>query len=766
MCNPYQPINKSGTVVFKPDKTFLLFYQLITIVVVSALIYLYTLGNDFAYDDKFTITNNYLIRSWHKILTIFTNDYFTSSGELSYRPVVTLSYFIDYFFWHLNPLGYHLTNLLLHSLNAVLLFFLFTSICWNFKPSAVKMPHSVQHDSICHSERREECYIKVLSGEPDKESKSFFSQNAEVPVLRVQTIKTSVPFTASLIFCIYPILTEAVNAISYREDIMAATFYFAAFLFYLKTHQRQSVLWYGISLLCYFLGLFSKEMAITFPILIGLYDVMRYGKTLFTFKRIRYHIGYIIITVFYITLRFVFLHNPAESYIPYPQNSLWINFLTMSKVIASYIKLLFFPVHLNADYVVPNTSSPGELSFVLSFLLIVSVIVITYRLFFYSKALFFSILWFFVTLLPVLNIIPIENIMAERYLYIPLVGFCILGGQLLSLIPGSGLKSDILTSWSFPFIISIILTGFCWQTCNRAKIWFDDLSLWSTTVIDSPQSSRAHNNLGVLYKKMGFIDAAMKEYNTAIQIRPDYSEAHGNIANVYMNKGLSILDKRVLSKTFDNLAKAYVDEGHLKNAIAEYKKSIEISPFNETAHFNLGVTYGKIGLTNEAEIEYKNVIQINDNNPHAHNNLGNIYEDRNLLDNAMAEYKLSASIDQGSAITHNNMGNVYVKKGLLDEAIMEYKLATTCDPKGVIYHENLGNTYTKKGLIEEAIGEFELITNLDPKNTSTYVSLITLYWNNKRNSQKAIHYLKELSALEPGQSEAINKMIEKLGIKE
>src|SRR3972149_2391979 len=94
MCNPYQPINKRGTVVFKPEKTFLLFYQLLIIVVVSVLIYLYTLGNDFAYDDKFTITNNYLIRSWHKLPTIFTNDYFTSSGELSYRPVVTLSYFI------------------------------------------------------------------------------------------------------------------------------------------------------------------------------------------------------------------------------------------------------------------------------------------------------------------------------------------------------------------------------------------------------------------------------------------------------------------------------------------------------------------------------------------------------------------------------------------------------------------------------------------------------------------------------------------------
>ena len=736
MCNPYQPINKRGTVVFKPDKTFLLFCQLLIIVVVSALIYLYTLGNDFAYDDKFTITNNYLIRSWHKIPTIFTSDYFTSSGELSYRPVVTVSYFIDYFFWQLNPLGYHLTNLLLHSLNSVLLFFLSTRL------------------------------FSVIRDEPDKALKSFFPQNPEARISTIQTVKISVPFIASLIFCTYPLLTEAVNAVSYREDIMAATFYFAAFLFYLKTYQHQSVLWYGISLLCYFLGLFSKEMAITFPILLGLYDIMRYGKGLLTFKRIRYHIGYILITVFYITLRFVFLHNPTESYIPYPQNSLWINFLTMSKVAASYIKLLFFPVHLNADYVVPHTSSPGEWSFVLSFLLIISVMVITYRLFYYSKALFFSILWFFVTLLPVLNIIPIENIMAERYLYIPLVGFCILGGQLLSLIPGSGLKSDPLTSCIFPFIIGIILTGFCWQTCNRAKIWFDELSLWSTTVVDSPQSSRAHNNLGVLYKKMGFIDAAMKEYNTAIQIRPDYSEAHGNIANVYMNKGLSILDKRVLSKTIDNLAKAYADEGHLKNAIAEYKKSIEISPFNETAHFNLGVTYGKMGLTNDAEIEYKNVIQLNNNNPHAHNNLGNIYEDRDLLDNAMTEYKLSASIDPESAITHNNMGNVYVKKGLFDEAIMEYKLATKYDPKGIIYHENLGNTYTKKGLIEEAIAEFELTVNMYPQNANSYVSLITLYWNYKRDSQKAIHYLKELSVLEPEQSEAINKMIEKLGVKE
>lgn len=100
----------------------------------------------------------------------------------------------------------------------------------------------------------------------------------------------------------------------------------------------------------------------------------------------------------------------------------------MSKVLASYIKLLFFPINLNAVYVVQHATSPVEISFILSLLLIVSVIVITYRLFFCSRILFFSVLWFSIALLPVMNIIPIENIMAERYLYIPLVGFCILVG--------------------------------------------------------------------------------------------------------------------------------------------------------------------------------------------------------------------------------------------------------------------------------------------------------------------------------------------------
>ena len=105
----------------------------------------------------------------------------------------------------------------------------------------------------------------------------------------------------------------------------------------------------------------------------------------------------------------------------------------MLKVLAPYIKLLFFPVNLNADYIVPVASSPWDMPCILSLLLIISIAVIGCRLFFHSKLLFFSLLWFFVALVPVLNIVPIGNIMAERYLYIPVIGFCIMGSYTNSL---------------------------------------------------------------------------------------------------------------------------------------------------------------------------------------------------------------------------------------------------------------------------------------------------------------------------------------------
>src|SRR3989339_1379258 len=345
--------------------------KLILLIAVPIIAYTNSLQNTFVYDDVFTITDNYFIRNWGNFPVFFTDDYFKYSGEVTYRPVVTFSYFIDYFLWHLNPVGYHLTNILLHAVNAILVYFLLYAI--------------TKH--------------RILA------------------------------FLTAILFALHPILPEAVNGISYREDLLATVFFLSSILLFIQSAIRnpQSKIrnyLYPLSLFSYLLALCSKEVAITLPLIIFLLDWLLEDKSRIKKNTIEYYMGFILVSGFYLFLRFVWFHNPIEKQLAYPDNSFLVNFLTMPKIFCSYIKLLFFPIHFNAEYIIAHTQTQFAATFILSIIFLSVIGVITYRFYNHSKRLFFFMLWFFVTLAPMMNIIPIANIMAERYLYLPSVGFC------------------------------------------------------------------------------------------------------------------------------------------------------------------------------------------------------------------------------------------------------------------------------------------------------------------------------------------------------
>src|SRR3989339_1852277 len=174
----------------------------ILLVAIPVLIYINSLQNTFVYDDVFTITDNYFIRDWGNFTALFTNDYFKYSGEVTYRPVVTFSYFIDYFLWHLNPAGFHLTNILLHVVNVVLVYLLVSAVS------------------------------------------------------RSRTAS----FLTSILFALHPVLTEAVNGISYREDLLTTTFFLSSILLFIQSAIRnpQSKIHYYF---LYILALFSYLLA-------------------------------------------------------------------------------------------------------------------------------------------------------------------------------------------------------------------------------------------------------------------------------------------------------------------------------------------------------------------------------------------------------------------------------------------------------------------------------------------------------------------------
>ncbi len=700
----------------KADKSFSLF----TIVLLSSfsvLLYLNTIHGKFVYDDFKIIVENSFIKEWKYFPKIFTNDYFFISGEMSYRPLVTISYFIDYTIWHLNPFGFHFTNIILHTANVVL-FYLFLSIILKNKK------------------------IILLS---------------------------------SLFFVTHILLVETVNAIGYREDLLSAAFMLVSLIYFIKSDDSlsrenskkyQFILYYTISLVAYVFSLFSKEMAITLPALLPLFVIFSRQKPWPGIaKRLKgVYIGYIAVSMFYLIIRFTVIKNTVLT-VDYQQGGFWLNVFTMIKVLVSYIKLSFFPYNLNADYVVPLVNTPQEWSSVLSITFLVSIFVVFVILCRLRNILACWISWFFITLLPVMNIIPIGNIMAERYLYIPVMGFCVVKGVLIYRITDTTLSTHAMRLRRIVqmFLVLFTIGGYGVFIVQRNGIWRDELTLWTKTIQRSPSSHRAHCNLGNVYMEGGLIEKAQKEYQTALDINPQNASVHSNLGTVYSKKGLPDkafaeykeaikLDKNY-AQPHNNLGNIYFNQGQIDKAKLEYGEALRIKPDYSHAHNGLGSVYDALGELDKAMEEFKKSLLYDNYYIHAINNLGINYAKRGQLNEAVNEFKRAVELDAGQAQAHYNLGLAYERLGKITDAVSEYNTVIKIDSQNFNAHYALGILYESLGLFDKAVDEFQKIAVLYPKNVNIYKKLIFLYMENRKDTEMAQYYLKELLKIDPSQAQ-------------
>ncbi|HLE86881.1 MAG TPA: tetratricopeptide repeat protein [Candidatus Brocadiaceae bacterium] len=532
------------------------------------MLYLNATYGKFVYDDFKIIVENCFIKEWKYFPKIFTKDYFTISGEMSYRPIVTISYFVDYAIWRLNPFGFHLTNVILHTLNAVLFYLLLNAVLQNKK-------------------------IVLFS---------------------------------TLFFVTHLALVETINAVGYREDLLSATFLLVSLIYFVKSdnllyrtnNQRGFTLFYAISLIAYLCALFSKEMAITFPVLLPLFTIFS-GKKIWPgiLKRFKgIYIGYITVSLFYIIIRFIVFRN-HELKAAYQPGGFLVNTLTMIKILASYIKLSFFPFNLNADYVVPLVKTPLEGSFILSITFLISIFIIFAILTKLRNMFACWMAWFFIMILPVMNILPIGNIMAERYLYIPVMGFCVAKGILIYRITDRTLSPRAIPLRRMVQLVLVILMigGYGFSIIWKNGDWRDELTLWTKTIQRSPNSQRAHCNLGNVYMESGLIEKAQMEYQTALELNPKN-------ANVHFNLGL-----------------AYEKVGKATEAIREYITVIQLDPNSFNAHYALGTLYQGLGLTDKTIDEFQKIIMLYPNNMNVCKKLVFLYLD-DKKDMGMSQYYL------------------------------------------------------------------------------------------------------------------------------
>jgi protein O-mannosyl-transferase len=448
---------------------------------ISFILYINILPNTLFFDDEELIYKNAFIQNISYFPKYFVTNMVAGAGKVSnmYRPVLTTSFALDYLIWKLNPVGYHLTSILLHTGNTLLVFVL---IYFLFK-------------------------------------------------------NRFLAFLTSLFFCIHPVQNEAVMYASGRTDPLFTFFtllsLFLLLLYLYKTKTRSVV--YLLSLAFFLLSLLSKESAVMMPFLFLLtYLVHRKSNTV-TLPQFVLFIPYFIFDGFYILLRLTVFnfqntlnfYNSANAY----STNVFVRIYTFAAAFFQYFGVLFFPVELISSRnitILTSFFSPMFVSFVVLFL---TAFFISYYLYKKNKTFLFCFLWFFIALLPSSGIIPINNIAAEHYLYLPSIGFFLFISYLFSI-----LWEKFNHTYMHIFIAAVIFTIsalLCIRTYIRTFDWRDPITFYTISLKQSPNNIAMRQNLAMSYAEIGQTEKAIQEYKNTIALSDAYPNTHHNLANTY-----------------------------------------------------------------------------------------------------------------------------------------------------------------------------------------------------------------------------------------
>jgi tetratricopeptide (TPR) repeat protein len=533
------------------------------IVVLGFIAYSNTFDVPFTFDDDANIVDNYMIRDFSNIPFLFAG----LKGPFASRPFMHATFAVNYHFGGLDPEGYHAVNIVIHLLNAVLLYLLV----------------SMTGRHLGYDEK-DVLGAAVLS---------------------------------SLVFVLHPIQTEAVTNTVNRSMLLATTFYLTGLLLFLKavTSERQQALYVACLFMVSLLGMGSRENFATFPLMLILYDMFFISK--FSFRQAaRNYKAYlpVLLSLAYMThlaINNTYGKSSIPGGIPPPEYA-----MTALNVHWTYVRLLLFPVNQTLDYDYPVAQTLFEFRTLIGFLGYLSLWAGAVLMARKRPVASFLVLWFLIILLPIAFGVTfldlrLEDVIFEHRLYLPGTGLLVLTCiSLLALTNKLKRRWNIVGQIRFSAFLAIMIV-LASGAYARNGVWKNEISLWQDVVQKSPQKARPHNNLGYAYYQNIQADNAIEQYEIAIKLDPNYTLPYNNLGAVYEARGLT--DKRIeayraalrinpeFAQAHINIGRAYLDKGHLDKAMYHLDTAIKFKPYNAQAHSAISKVYEKKGLTEMAE---------------------------------------------------------------------------------------------------------------------------------------------------------------------
>lgn len=619
------------------------------LILLAVLPYLNTLFNAFVYDDHTQVMNNPYVQSFRHLKDIFTTTVWSYVGVQRvtnyYRPMMTFGYLLCYQAFGPLAYGFHLASVILHAAIVCLLFRVADRVFEN----------------------------------------------------------RSLGLVAAGVFALHPIHTESVAWIAAVTDLELTLFYLLTFYFFLRVARpggaRSDLAQVGMTG-SYVLAIFSKEPALTLPLVATVYEHFYRDDRAETTPREKFRrYGVLwLLAVAYLLFRIRFF----GAFAPVLQRTEVTGYealLSGMALFGKYLWKLLWPVDLLAFHMFRKSASlldPGVIVGLAALVICATLFIVLWRR---DRRVSFGIVWMLATLAPVLNVRWMAaNAFAERYLYLPSVGFAWVVAWGLEKLWDRTSERGLLARRALATAVGILAALCAIRIVTRNRDWRTDMTLYTRTLAASPDSIHIRNNLAITYWNQGNVEAAGREWRAALKLAPN---------DIILLNNLGLL---------------YARQKRYPEAVENFRRAIQRKPNYTDAHFNLGTAYLEMGKPELAESQFRTAVALSPLNSRAHNALGKLYFEAGRLREAEEHFRKSVE-SRPNAEGYNGLGDLYLRAGAPGRAESVFKRALSDEPYNSHAHFNLGAIYAATGRIAEAVREYQAGLESHPSNREALAAL-------------------------------------------
>jgi tetratricopeptide (TPR) repeat protein len=636
-----------------------------------------------AFDDAEYISENPHVKSgltWSGIIWAFTSNYASN-----WHPLTWLSHMLDCQLYGLNPAGHHLTNVFLHLVNTLLLFFVLremTGALWRSAAVAALFAwHPVHVESVAWASERKDvlstlfflltiwAYCRYVEGRGEKGE-----GRAEAPKL-------------------------AISGTHHESRIT----------------PLPSSLFYLLALLFFALGLMSKPMLVTLPCLLLLLDVWPLGRVQLTrnFSELRSSLVPLIrekLPFFALTMLSIVVTSIAQRHAASTLEDLSFGSRLANALVAyaRYISKTVWPSDLAAIY-------PYSRHLPVLWVAGAALLLLSFSGWFLARAqrnpyLIVGWLWFLGTLVPTIGLVQVgSQSMADRYMYIPGIGLFILAAWGLN---------DLLGAWRhkqqlLAVAAIAVLAGCLVCTWTQVTYWRDSESLFRRAMNVTAGNYIAYDGLGSALNNAGRREEALKLLYQAVKLNPRYPEGHYDLGTALMQLG------------------------RLEEAIPHFEAALRHNPKFASAHNNLGTTLLRQGKVAEAAEHFHAAVTLNPEDPEAFYNLGTVLMTESKVDEAVACFLQALRLKPGYWEAESNLGIAFARQGHPAEARSHFAEAVRLNPNNPQAHFNLGLALLELNQPTTAAEHFSEAARLNPDDAKTHYHL-ALALSRQGNSNQAV----------------------------